>query len=165
MIPNRWRPKNARRCAPVIGTRSDRCATSSSDGFGIWFNIQTQISNGKMNSAPVKTGIQNSDTPQSCISVCPIDFTTPEEIIMLAERPAASASVTRRPSRKARTKPNTMPNGSPLKNNHAKFQGGGVAANNKSAVSAIPISTRIPTARRDAGISETTLMPTNLESM
>ena len=56
-----------------------------------------------------------------------------------------------------------MPSGSPLRNIASALYGGGITAKSSSAASAMPITTRIATARRAGDSSLMTLMPVNFE--
>ena len=148
-----------------MGWRRDRAAMSAASGGGSTASIRSATSSGSKNKAPVTDGIQASLTPHCCITWRPAALVQPLAKIRLRLRPSAMNSVTRRPSRKEKISPHTMPSGRPLRNRNATFQGAGVRANSSSAASATPIKPSTMATRRPGVASETNLMPRNFETV
>ena len=127
-------------------------------------NIQTNTRSGGTKIKPARPGIQRSVTPWFKSHV-PTDLVAPSARMKLAQRPAVSSSVLRRPSRNPITSPNTIPSDSPFRKRQTTWSGGGAMPKSTRAASAIPISTRIPAARRWGGISAITRMPMNFAAV
>ena len=156
--------RKRRRCSRFIGLRAERASRSRCDGGLTTWIIERNTAEGSRNIAPAAAGIQASLTPCPS-SQAPVDFITPPARMKLAHKPAVSASVSRRPSSGASTIPKTIPSGRPLTNSQAAFHGRGVIANASKASSATTTKPKPAAARRRAGISETTRMPINFESV
>ena len=129
----------SQRSSRVICTRSERASTSNRFGGGVRASIVTPMMSGIVNRPPAAAGIQYSETPIAS-SQAPTDFVAPSAKMKLAQSPAESASVTRRPSRNPITSPKTMPSGSPFINIKTAFHGGGTAPNRIRATSLMAMS-------------------------
>ena len=79
--------------------------------------------------------------------------------------PSPRNSVTLRPSRNPKIRPQIIPKGSPLTNRQATWTRGGTQGNRASGKKAPPINPATRAMRRPAPASLTTLMPRNLEQV
>ncbi len=113
-------------------------------GCGILESIQVKTNRGIIKKTPETNGIKFSDTPLRSKNE-PTDLQNPSARIKLAHKKPSNASVYLRPSKKPITKPNTIPNDKPLKNNIMQFNGTGKRAKPNKEICENPIKTRITT--------------------
>ncbi|MNI70445.1 hypothetical protein D3C73_1262580 [compost metagenome] len=147
----------------IIGRRAVRSASSAALGGGRAARARTDTASNGMKTSPVAAGIQKALTLNCSIKALPMDFTTPDDRMKLAQRIAPRTSPVRRPSMKPNTRPQISPSGRPFRNSAATFQGAGTTANSTRASQEAPISSRIAAARRSGRISEITLTPASLD--
>ena len=159
-----WRLRNAHRSDRFSGCRSARATTSESVGGGICPSIEANPHSGSAKTAPAAAGIQRSGTPAS--SNCrPTVFDKPSARMKLQHRPVIKASESRRPSRNPRTRPKTIPSGSPFKKRQIAAKDGGSRPKRIQAASATAIKPKSVAIRRWGAISAITRMPMALEAV
>jgi hypothetical protein len=96
--------------------------------------------------------------------ILPILLTNPDDTIKLILSIVPRISVVRLPSRYAKTSPQIIPSGRPLRNNKIILYGAGITLKRTREPSAIPVRIMIDRALEARGISEITFIPMNLES-